>query len=91
MLLIALVVATRSARLNEASLPTFRSLIAKITGSWRTGLEFRKCIRFTSKANASLGRVAALRRPDAAARRPYQHERHFAARGERRYSGHNEG
>src|SRR4030095_7678562 len=40
------------ARLSPANLPTSQSSIAKIIVSWRTGLEYRRRIRFTSKANA---------------------------------------
>ena len=52
MLLIALIVETKLVRLNPESSPISQYSIAQIIASWLTGLEFRKCIRFTRAANA---------------------------------------
>src|SRR4029077_2578919 len=48
------ITAAKLDRLNPKSSPTFQSSTSKIIASWRTGLEFRRRIPFTSRESVSV-------------------------------------
>src|ERR1700751_2757544 len=57
------VAATKLVQWREASLLTSRFSTAKIIASWRTGLGFRRRIRFTCAENVSCDQDCSVRRP----------------------------